>query len=111
TVGMTKRRALALGIRDAQTPRVTNNDILYSRILPHGPAVRVRRTSDPGVVPVTAVLEVDRRAGTPREHEGGYPPPLIVVEGRSEADVLATLEPSAKDDRVIAGLMYQKGQR
>ena len=90
---------------------MNNGDILYSRILPHGPAVRVRRTSDAGVVPVTAVLEVDRRAGTPREHEGGYPPPLMMVEGRSEADVLTALEASAKDDRVVAGLMYQKGLR
>ncbi len=90
---------------------MTDNAILYSRTLPHGPAVRVRRTSEAGVVPVTAVLEVDRRAGTPREHEGGFPPPLMFAEGKSEADVLATLEPSAKDDRVIAGLLFQKGLR
>jgi hypothetical protein len=62
-------------------------------------------------VPVIAVLEVDRRAGTPREHEGGFPPPLMTAEGRSEAEVLTTLEPSARDDRVVAGLMYQKGLR
>ncbi len=90
---------------------MTDNAILYLRTLPHGPAVRVRRTSEPGVQPVTAVLEVDRRAGTPREHEGGFPPPLMMTEGTSEADVLAVLEPSAKDDRVVAGLMYQKGLR
>jgi hypothetical protein len=90
---------------------VTNDAILYTRNLPHGPAVRVRRTSDAGAVPVTAVLEVDRRAGTPRELEGGFPPPLMVAEGRSEADVLTALEPSARDDRVVAGLMHQKGLR
>ena len=53
--------------------------ILYKRILPHGPAVRIRRTSEDGVVPVTAVLEVDRRAGTPREGIG-TPPSLMTAE-------------------------------
>ena len=90
---------------------MTEDSILYSRILPHGPAVRVRRTSARGSVPVTAVLEVDRRAGTPREHEPGFPPPLMLAEGATEAEVLATLEPSARDDRTVAGLMYQKGLR
>jgi hypothetical protein len=90
---------------------VTDESILYSRLLPHGPAVRVRRTSERGVTPVTAVLEVDRRAGTPREFEGGFPPPLMIAEGDSEADVLATLEPHARDDRMVAGLMRGKGLR
>ena len=61
--------------------------------------------------PVTAVLEVDRRAGTPREFDGGYPPPLMLVEGTSDADVLAALEPLARDDRRVAGLMREKGLR
>jgi hypothetical protein len=73
--------------------------------------VRVRRTSEPGTIPVTAVLEVDRRAGTPRELEGGYPPPLMMVEGASEAEVLAALQPHALDDRMVAGLMRERGQR
>ena len=73
--------------------------------------MRVRRTSDAGSSPVTAVLEVDRRAGTPREHEGGFPPPLMIVEGDTDAEVLAILEPHAKDDRMIAGLMREKGLR
>ncbi|MES2178075.1 MAG: hypothetical protein V4550_09440 [Gemmatimonadota bacterium] len=90
---------------------VPDDSILFSRLLPHGPAVRVRRTSDAGVTPVTAVLEVDRRAGTPREHEGGFPPPLMIAEGKSEADVLAALEPQARDDRFVAGLMREKGLR
>jgi len=90
---------------------VPDDSILYSRLLPHGPAVRIRRTSEKGALPVTAVLEVDRRAGTPREFDGGFPPPLMLVEGPSESDVLAALEPSARDDRVVAGLMYQKGLR
>lgn len=90
---------------------MSDESILYSRLLAHGPAVRVRRTSARGVVPVTAVLEVDRRAGTPREEEGGFPPPLMLVEGNSEEEVLAILEPQAKDDRLVAGLMREKGLR
>jgi hypothetical protein len=84
--------------------------VLYERFLPHGPAVRVRRTSDPGATPVTAVLEVDRRAGTPRAGIG-TPPPLMHCEAPSEAEVLAILEPHARDDRVIVQLMREKGLR
>ena len=73
--------------------------------------MRVRRTSDSGVLPVTAVLEVDRRAGTPREFDGGFPPPLMISEGDGEADVLASLQPVAVDDRLLAGLMREKGLR
>lgn len=91
--------------------RVPDDSILYTRKLAHGPAVRVRRTSQVGVQPVIAVLEVDRRAGTPREFDGGYPPPLIIVEGATESVVLATLEPQARDDSVVAGLMRDKGLR
>lgn len=90
---------------------MADDSILYSRRLPHGPVVRVRRTSDAGGVPVTAVLEVDRRAGTTRESEGGYPPPLMLVEGASDAEVLARLTPHAADDRLVAALMRDKGQR
>jgi hypothetical protein len=71
----------------------------------------MRRTSEPGVSPVTAVLEVDRRAQTRREREGGFPPPLLIAEGRSEAEVVDALNPYALDDRLIAGLMCEKGHR
>jgi (2Fe-2S) ferredoxin len=84
------------------------DDILYHRPLPHGPVVRIRRTSEAGVLPVTAVLEVDRRAGTPREGIGN-PPPLMHAEAMSEAEVVAKLEPHAKDDRMIAALLRDKG--
>jgi hypothetical protein len=84
--------------------------ILYKRVLPHGPAVRIRRTSEQGVVPVTAVLEVDRRAGTPREGVG-TPPSLMTVEGRTEADVIAKLEPHASDDRAVIQLLRDRGLR
>jgi hypothetical protein len=90
---------------------VPDDSILYSRRLPHGPAVRVRRTSELGARPVIAVLEVDRRAGTPREFDGGFPPPLMIVEGASERDVLSVLEPQARDDSTVAGLMRTKGLR
>jgi hypothetical protein len=86
------------------------SDILYTRPLPQGPAVRIRRTSDPGVQPVVAVLEVDRRAGTPREGIG-FPPPLMQAEGDSDEAVVATLEPHARDDRMIVQLMREKGLR
>jgi hypothetical protein len=86
------------------------SDILYERFMPHGPAVRVRRTSEAGAVPVTAVIEVDRRAGTPRAGVG-MAPPLMHCEASSEAEVLAALESHARDDRVIAQLMREKGLR
>ncbi len=85
--------------------------LLYSRKLPHGPVVRIRRTSAAGAVPIVAVLEVDRRAGTPREHDGGFPPPIATAEAESEAEILAALEPQARDDRAIATLMREKGLR
>ncbi|MDB4880473.1 MAG: hypothetical protein JWL60_1919 [Gemmatimonadetes bacterium] len=90
---------------------MADDSILYKRSLPHGPAVRVRRTSEVGQHPVTAVLEVDRRAGTPREHDGGFPPPLMTAEGASDAEVLAALQPHALDDRLVAGMMREKGLR
>ncbi|MGH7670587.1 MAG: hypothetical protein ACRENQ_13970 [Gemmatimonadaceae bacterium] len=87
------------------------DDILYQRFLSQGPAVRIRRTSEAGVAPVTAVLEVDRRAGTPRSMEGGPSPALSHAEGASEAEVVALLEPTARDDRQIAQLMREKRLR
>ena len=79
--------------------------------MPHGPEVRLRRTSPLGATPVVIVLDVDRRAGTPREKEGGSPPPLKQVQGSSEAECIAALKGEADDDRAIAGLMRAKGQR
>jgi hypothetical protein len=88
-----------------------SDDILYRRKLPHGPEVRIRRTSPEGETPVTAVLDVDRRAGTPREKEGGTPPPLKQVQGPTEKDVIAALKGEADDDRAVAGLLRAKGLR
>ena len=84
--------------------------ILYERTLPHGPAVRIRRLSLAGESPVMVVLEVDRRAGTPRASHGS-PPPLMKFEGASEQDAMAALEPHARDDRRIVQLMREKGLR
>jgi hypothetical protein len=96
-----------LGLPHLQSMR---EDILYHRLLPHGPAVRIRRTSNGGTTPVVAVLEVDRRAGTPREAVGD-PPPLLRCEGASEQEVVDSLEPQARDDRRVVQLMREKGQR
>lgn len=90
-------------------PSMTD-DILYERFMAHGPAVRIRRTSEQGASPVTAVLEVDRRAGTPRAGIGN-PPPLALCEAASEAEVLAMLEPQARDDRLLVQLLHEKGLR
>jgi len=86
------------------------DDVLYQRIMAHGPAVRIRRTSELGATPVTVVLEVDRRAGTPREGQG-TPPPLLQCEASTEADALSMLEAQARDDRLIFQLLHSKGLR
>ena len=88
-----------------------SDEILYRRKMPHGPEVRIRRTSAKGATPVVAVLDVDRRAGTPREKEGGTPPPLKQVQAGTEAEVIAALKSDADDDRAVAGLMRAKGLR
>lgn len=87
-----------------------DDDVLYQRILPHGPEVRIRRTSMAGAQPVTAVLEVDRRAGTPRAGIG-TPPPLLQCEATSEAEAVQMLESHARDDRAIVQLMRERGLR
>lgn len=88
-----------------------SDDILYRRKMIHGPEVRIRRTSDKGVTPVTAVIDVDRRAGTPREKEGGTPPALKQAQAATEDAVVGMLKPDADDDRAIAGLLRAKGLR
>jgi hypothetical protein len=85
--------------------------ILYSRKLPQGPVVRIRRTSPDGSLPIVLALEVDRRAGTAREAEGGFPPPLMTAEGHDAAELLSQLQLHADDDRSLAALMHQKGLR
>lgn len=96
---------------DASSFRLMSDDILYRRKMTHGPEVRIRRTTEAGATPVIAVLDVDRRAGTPREKEGGTPPPLKQAQGATEAAVIEALKPDADDDRAIAALLRGKGLR
>ena len=84
--------------------------ILYERMLPHGPAVRIRRLSVAGEQPVSVVLEVDRRAGTPRSSDGD-PPALMQFKGATEQEAVEALAPHARDDRRISQLMREKGLR
>lgn len=85
--------------------------ILYERRMQSGPMVRIRRVpaATPGTV--AAVIEVDRRAGTPREAEGGVPPALMAVEGESEDAVVSSLLPFADDDAAVARLLAARGIR
>lgn len=87
-----------------------SDDILYRRVMAHGPAVVVRRVSEDGATPVSAVLEVERRAGTPREGVG-TPPPLAQIDAESEEAAVAALEAQASDDRAIVQLLHDKGLR
>ena len=89
------------------------SDILYERSLTSGPTVRIRRVTPAGVTPVRAVIEVDRRGGDSPRTSGGVhmPPPLMTVEGNSEADVIASLRPFADEDAAMARLMAQQGKR
>jgi hypothetical protein len=88
------------------------SEILYERTMPQGPVVRIRRLTPDGTVPVRAVIEVDRRAGSPRSvGSHGHPPPLMAVEGDSEPDVVASLLPFVQEDAAVARLLAQRGVR
>jgi hypothetical protein len=94
-------------------PMQPMEQILYERALPHGPTVRIRRTSETGMSPVIAVLEIDRRAGTPRASQSGgsIPPALLQVDGPDEGAVMERLTPLAADDAALAKLLREKGLR
>jgi hypothetical protein len=87
-----------------------SDDVLFQRVMAHGPAVRIRRTSEAGTTPVSVVLEVDRRYGTPREGQG-TPPPLLHGEAETEAEAVALFEQQARDDRTVIQLLHAKGLR
>ena len=87
-----------------------SEDVLFQRIMAHGPCVRIRRTSGAGVTPVALVLEVDRRAGTPREGRG-TPPALAHCEAATQDEAMAMLESQARDDRTVVQLLHAKGLR
>ena len=97
-------------MRLCNLPPTPMSDILFERTMAHGPEVRIRRTSASGAVPVVAVLEVDRRAGTPRAGIG-TPPPLMTAQGDSDDAVLQQLTVAAQDDAEIARLMRERGMR
>ena len=85
--------------------------ILYERSMPHGPTVRIRRTSATGMTPVIAVLEIDRRAGTARSASGSVPPPLLTADGPNEHAVMDRLAPLATSDAALARLLRESGMR
>lgn len=89
--------------------------ILYERMLPQGPVVRIRRvpvtTKGATAGAVCAVIEVDRRVGTARESASDVPPALMAVEGKSEDEVVASLLPFAEDDAAVARLLSARGIR
>lgn len=78
----------------------------------NGPVVRIRRVTAEGETPVRAVIEVDRRAGSPRSSgSAGSAPPLMAVEGATEAEVTASLMPFADEDSAVARLLAQRSAR
>ena len=88
------------------------SEILYERTMPQGHVVRIRRLTPDGIAPMRAVIEIDRRAGSPRTSGGGgHPPALMAVEGESEPDVVASLLPFVQDDASVARLLAQRGVR
>lgn len=90
---------------------IDKTGVLYERKTSLGPIVRIRRVESATPGAVAAVVEVDRRAGTPREVEGGIPPALMAVEGDTEDAVVASLLPFADDDSAIARLLAARGIR
>lgn len=86
-------------------------EVLFQRTQSQGSIVRIRRVAPAGAGAVCAVIEVDRRAGTPRAAEGGPPPGIMAVEGDTEAAVVASLLPFVEDDSAIARLLAARGIR
>lgn len=94
-----------------ETHDAEHGQVLYERAMTSGPVVRIRRVPSATADSVCAVIEVDRRAGTPRAVEGGIPPGIMAVEGESEAAVVASLLPFVEDDAAIARLLAARGIR
>lgn len=90
---------------------IDKTGVLYERKTSLGPVIRIRRVASATEGSIAAVIEVDRRAGTPREIEGGIPPALMAVEGDTEDAVVASLLPFADDDAAIARLLAARGIR
>lgn len=90
---------------------IDKTGVMYERKTTLGAVVRIRRVESATAGSIAAVVEVDRRAGTPREIEGGIPPALMAVEGDTEDAVVASLLPFADDDAAIARLLAARGIR
>jgi hypothetical protein len=90
---------------------IDKTGVLYERKTTLGVVVRIRRVESGTPGAVAAVVEVDRRVGTPREAEGGIPPALMAVEGDTEDTVVTSLLPFADDDAAIARLLASRGIR
>jgi len=90
---------------------IDDTGVLYERKTTLGPVVRIRRVESATPGSIAAVVEVDRRAGTPRAVDGGIPPALMAVEGDTEDAVVASLLPFAEEDAAIARLLAARGIR
>ena len=86
-------------------------EVMYERTMTAGYVVRIRRVEAAAANVVCAVIEVDRRVGTPREAEGGIPPGIMAVEGDTEEAVIESLRPFVEDDSAIARLLAERGIR
>jgi hypothetical protein len=77
-----------------------------------GRVARIRRLTPDRVVPVRAVIEVDRRAEGPHVMAGdGHPPALASEEGESEPSVVASLLPLIFDDEAVSRLVARSSVR
>jgi hypothetical protein len=82
------------------------SDILYERTMAEGRVARIRRLTPDRVVPVRAVIEIDRRTGSPHAAAGDtHPPALAAEEGESEPSVVASLLPLICDDEAVSRLV------
>ena len=88
------------------------SDTLYERWMSEGRMARIRRLTPDGVLPVRAVIEIDRRAERPHVRAGdGHPPALISQEGESESSVVASLLPIICDDEAVSRLVARSSLR
>ena len=79
--------------------------ILYERALADGPSVRIRVITPPGEIPLTVVLEVERRVSQVPKVPRGAPPKLAEATAHSADEALAALLPLAENDAAIARML------
>lgn len=83
--------------------------ILYERVLPEGPSVRIRVTTPPGALPLTVVLEIERRVSQVPKVPRGAPPRLAEATANSADEALAALLPLAENDGAISRMLRDGG--